>query len=309
MEYPALGAAEAADSGGARLYNSSEEREGREPDGLRFDREKARRLWEAVSGAQPVGREEVEHMIQKNQCLFTNTQCKVCCALLISESQKLAHYQSKKHANKVKRYLAIHGMETLKGETKKLDSDQKRLYKCHWMKSQQTKKSSRSKDKNQCCPICNMTFSSPVVAQSHYLGKTHAKNLKLKQQSTKVEALHQNREMIDPDKFCSLCHATFNDPVMAQQHYVGKKHRKQETKLKLMAHYGRLADPAVTDSSAGKGYPCKTCKIVLNSIEQYQAHVSGFKHKNQSPKTVASPLSQIPVQRQPIQKDSATLED
>ncbi|XP_044772752.1 zinc finger protein 346 isoform X3 [Neomonachus schauinslandi] len=262
MEYPALGTVEAADSGGARPYNNSEEREGREPDGLRFDRERARRLWEAVSGAQPVGREEVEHMIQKNQCLFTNTQCKVCCALLISESQKLAHYQS-----------------------------------------------SRSKDKNQCCPICNMTFSSPVVAQSHYLGKTHAKNLKLKQQSTKVEALHQNREMIDPDKFCSLCHATFNDPVMAQQHYVGKKHRKQETKLKLMAHYGRLADPAVTDSSAGKGYPCKTCKIVLNSIEQYQAHVSGFKHKNQSPKTVASPLGQIPVQRQTIQKDSATLED
>ncbi|XP_032192807.1 zinc finger protein 346 isoform X5 [Mustela erminea] len=232
MEYPALGTVEAADSGGARPYNSSEEREGREPDGLRFDRERARRLWEAVSGTQPVGREEVEHMIQKNQCLFTNTQCKVCCALLISESQKLAHYQSKKHANKVKRYLAIHGMETLKGETKKLDSDQK---------------SSRSKDKNQCCPICNMTFSSPVVAQSHYLGKTHAKNLKLKQQSTKVEA--------------------------------------------------------------GKGYPCKTCKIVLNSIEQYQAHVSGFKHKNQSPKTMASPLGQIPVQRQPVLKDSATLED
>lgn len=304
-----MGTVENADSGGARSYNNSEEREGREPDGLRFDRERARRLWEAVSGSQPVGREEVEHMIQKNQCLFTNTQCKVCCALLISESQKLAHYQSKKHANKVKRYLAIHGMETLKGEMKRLDSDQK---------------SSRSKDKNQCCPICNMTFSSPVVAQSHYLGKTHAKNLKLKQQSTKVEALskrltnpflmastlalHQNREMIDPDKFCSLCHATFNDPVMAQQHYVGKKHRKQETKLKLMAHYGRLADPAVTDS-AGKGYPCKTCKIVLNSIEQYQAHVSGFKHKNQSPKTVASPLGQIPTQRQSIQKDSTTLEN
>ncbi|XP_054345584.1 zinc finger protein 346 isoform X5 [Pongo pygmaeus] len=232
MEYPAPAAVQAADGGGAGPYNSSELLEGQEPDGVRFDRERARRLWEAVSGAQPVGREEVEHMIQKNQCLFTNTQCKVCCALLISESQKLAHYQSKKHANKVKRYLAIHGMETLKGETKKLDSDQK---------------SSRSKDKNQCCPICNMTFSSPVVAQSHYLGKTHAKNLKLKQQSTKVEA--------------------------------------------------------------GKGYPCKTCKIVLNSIEQYQAHVSGFKHKNQSPKTVASSLGQIPMQRQPIQKDSTTLED
>ncbi|XP_070373138.1 zinc finger protein 346 isoform X12 [Equus asinus] len=275
MEYPALGAAEAADSGGARLYNSSEEREGREPDGLRFDREKARRLWEAVSGAQPVGREEVEHMIQKNQCLFTNTQCKVCCALLISESQKLAHYQ----------------------------------------------KSSRSKDKNQCCPICNMTFSSPVVAQSHYLGKTHAKNLKLKQQSTKVEALHQNREMIDPDKFCSLCHATFNDPVMAQQHYVGKKHRKQETKLKLMAHYGRLADPAVTDSSGSVPYAeesgnfgTKLLRTPLHKMLLFwpatdRNSIASSWHNPRSPKTVASPLSQIPVQRQPIQKDSATLED
>ncbi|KAM5299462.1 zinc finger protein 346 isoform 3-T3 [Ctenodactylus gundi] len=260
MEYPALGTAEPADGGGAGPHSSPEE--GGEPDGALFDRERARRLWEAVSCAQPLGREEVEHMIQKNQCLFTNTQCKVCCALLISESQKLAHYQS-----------------------------------------------SRSKDKNQCCPVCNMTFSSPVVAQSHYLGKTHAKNLKLKQQSTKVEALHQNREIIDPDKFCSLCHATFNDPVMAQQHYMGKKHRKQETKLKLMAHYGRLADPAVTGLLAGKGYPCKTCKIVLNSIEQYQAHISGFKHKNQSPKTTVSPLGQIPVQNQHIQKDPSTLED
>ncbi|XP_032125743.1 zinc finger protein 346 isoform X4 [Sapajus apella] len=251
MEYPAPGTVEAAGSGEAGPYNSSEELERPEPDWVHFDSERARRLWEAASVVQPVGREEVEHMIQKNECLFTNTQCKVCCALLISESQKLAHYQ----------------------------------------------KSSRSKDKNQCCPICNMTFFSPVVAQSHYLGKTHAKNLKLKQQYTKMEALskrltnpflmastlalHQNREMIDPDKFCSLCHATFNDPVMAQQHYVGKKHRKQETKLKLMARYGWMADPAVTDFPAGKGYPCKTCKIVLNSIKQYQAHISGFKHQNQ----------------------------
>ncbi|KAM5299465.1 zinc finger protein 346 isoform 6-T6 [Ctenodactylus gundi] len=60
---------------------------------------------------------------------------------------------------------------------------------------------------------------------------------------------------------------------------------------------------------AGKGYPCKTCKIVLNSIEQYQAHISGFKHKNQSPKTTVSPLGQIPVQNQHIQKDPSTLED
>uniref|UniRef100_A0A8C8ZE58 Zinc finger protein 346 n=1 Tax=Prolemur simus TaxID=1328070 RepID=A0A8C8ZE58_PROSS len=196
MEYSALGTVETVDDPGAGPNNSSEEREGREPDGVRFDRERARSLWEAVSGAQPVGREEALSKRLTNPFLVASTL-----------------------------------------------------------------------------------------------------------------ALHQNREMIDPDKFCSLCHATFNDPVMAQQHYVGKKHRKQETKLKLMARYGRLADSAVADFSAGKGYPCKTCKIVLNSIEQYQAHISGFKHKNQSPKTMASSLGQISVQRQPIPKDSATLED
>ncbi|XP_032014625.1 zinc finger protein 346 isoform X4 [Hylobates moloch] len=196
MEYSAPATVQAADGGGAGPYNSSELLEGQEPDGVRFDRERARRLWEAVSGAQPVGREEALSKRLTNPFLVASTL-----------------------------------------------------------------------------------------------------------------ALHQNREMIDPDKFCSLCHATFNDPAMAQQHYVGKKHRKQETKLKLMARYGRLADPAVSDFPAGKGYPCKTCKIVLNSIEQYQAHVSGFKHKNQSPKTVASSLGQIPMQRQPVQKDSTTLED
>ena len=34
-------------------------------------------------------------------------------------------------------------------------------------------------DKNKCCTLCNMSFTSPVVAQSHYQGKIHAKRLKL----------------------------------------------------------------------------------------------------------------------------------
>lgn len=60
MECPAPDATDAADPGEAGPYKGSEEPEGREPDGVRFDRERARRLWEAVSGAQPAGREEGE---------------------------------------------------------------------------------------------------------------------------------------------------------------------------------------------------------------------------------------------------------
>lgn len=60
MECSTPGTTEAADTGGAGPYKSSEEQEGREPDGVHFDRERARRLLEAVSGAQPAGREEGE---------------------------------------------------------------------------------------------------------------------------------------------------------------------------------------------------------------------------------------------------------
>ena len=35
-------------------------------------------------------------------------------------------------------------------------------------------------DKYKACHVCNMTFSSAVVAEYHYQGKVHAKNLRLK---------------------------------------------------------------------------------------------------------------------------------
>ena len=50
----------------------------------------------------------------------------------------------------------------------------------------------------------------------------------------------------NPDRFCSICQASFNNPLMAQQHYVGKKHRKQMTKLKLMETYGPSTAPGQT---------------------------------------------------------------
>ncbi|XP_030067512.1 zinc finger protein 346 [Microcaecilia unicolor] len=247
----------------------------------------------------PVGKAAVDRLIQENSHLFTDGHCKVCSAVLISESQKLAHYQSKKHANKVRRYMSIHSEEEELAPEKKIKLIDK-------------ESSNGNEDRNKCCPICNMTFSSPVVAQSHYEGKTHSRNLKIKEQGPYGEAISQlknptnsaaafvpskNEELLDttdPDKFCRLCHATFNNPLMAKQHYVGKKHKKQETKLKLMTQFSSSSSTAAGSSSstspspsttvpsslAGKGYPCEICDIVLNSIEQYQAHVSGSKHKN-----------------------------
>ncbi|XP_015268007.1 PREDICTED: zinc finger protein 346-like [Gekko japonicus] len=198
--------------------------------------------------ALPVGKEAVDPLIKENSHIFTDTQC-------ISESQELAQDQSKKQASKVRRCTSIHGEEEL-SQSKKIKLDTKQ-------------QGNNGEDRNKYCPICTMTFTSPVVANSHYVGKTHAKNLKL--HSPKAEAVvpaqkqaanappttvssnEENQNTSDPNKFCSLCHAIFNNPLMAKQHYVGKKHKKQETKLKLMAHYGRTPEePAASTALQAK---------------------------------------------------------
>ncbi|KAM3925775.1 zinc finger protein 346 isoform 1-T1 [Leptodactylus fuscus] len=237
--------------------------------------------------ALPVGKAAVNRLIRENSNLFSDKHCKVCSAVLISESQKLAHYQSKKHANKYRRYMSIHQGEDF-SPAKKMKADETVV------------ETSDDIERNKCCPVCNMTFSSPVVAASHYIGKTHSKNLKLMEQggvfqgaprvSKPVRAPPVNADKSDPDKFCHLCNATFNNPNMAEQHYKGKKHQKQETKSKLMTIYTSSGNtlpqtttlnPVTPGSGAtGNWFNCDTCNVVLNSIEQYQAHVSGSKHKN-----------------------------
>ncbi|XP_071392653.1 zinc finger protein 346 [Centroberyx affinis] len=241
----------------------------------------------------PSGLAEVNKMIKEHGDLFSDSQCKVCSAVLISESQKLTHYQSKKHANKVRRYLCIQNeMEPAVKKFKSPSSDSD----CN----------NGDTDRFKVCHVCNMTFSSAVVAESHYQGKVHAKNLRLKTVGPQTPAASQTAAPPaqlkkkpadessvavssgavssgndDPDRFCSICQASFNNPLMAQQHYVGKKHKKQMTKLKLMETYG----PSTAPASTVKGYPCTLCNIELNSVEQYQAHISGAKHKNQVKKS------------------------
>uniref|UniRef100_A0A8D0BT21 Zinc finger protein 346 n=1 Tax=Salvator merianae TaxID=96440 RepID=A0A8D0BT21_SALMN len=284
------------------------------------------------ASALPVGKEAVDRLIKENSHIFTDTQCKVCSAVLISESQKLAHYQSKKHANKFRRYMTIHGEEDLSPSKRiKLDTKQEHkqdflgLTHCLWSGLFSLLAQEDSYLHRLCLTYLDiiqglasdmLVVGSPLfgtgkcmvpkvyIGVGQYLGTVQGDISLLSYKNspcaavpaqkktanlppTTVSSNEESQIIIDPDKFCSLCHATFNNPLMAQQHYVGKKHRKQETKLKLMAHYGRTPEEPAA-STAGKGYPCESCNIVLNSIEQYQAHISGFKHKNQLEKLLPS---------------------
>uniref|UniRef100_A0A8C3FCJ9 Zinc finger matrin-type 4 n=1 Tax=Chrysemys picta bellii TaxID=8478 RepID=A0A8C3FCJ9_CHRPI len=99
-----------------------------------------------------------------DQELFTESYCKVCSAQLISESQRVAHYESRKHASKVRLYYMLHPIDG-GCPAKKLRSE--------------NGSDADAVDKNKCCTLCNMSFTSAVVAESHYQGKIHAKRLKL----------------------------------------------------------------------------------------------------------------------------------
>ncbi|XP_056903965.1 zinc finger protein isoform X2 [Takifugu flavidus] len=207
--------------------------------------------------------------------LFTESYCNICNAQLISESQRTAHYESKKHANK--------------------DCAETEV------------------DRNKCCTLCNMFFTSAIVAQSHYQGKTHAKRVRLvlgePPSLSAVASLTdadspQTPVPTDPSacpptspalpfpvavvggnggreagKYCCLCGAWFNNPLMAQQHYEGKKHRRNAARARLLEQLAGSLD-ATECTGLRSSYSCSVCNVVLNSIEQYHAHLQGSKHQN-----------------------------
>uniref|UniRef100_A0A4W4E491 C2H2-type domain-containing protein n=1 Tax=Electrophorus electricus TaxID=8005 RepID=A0A4W4E491_ELEEL len=80
-------------------------------------------------------------------------------------------------------------------------------------------------------------------------------------------------------KYCCLCGAWFNNPLMAQQHYEGKKHKRNASRARLLEQLAGSLD-AAEGTGLRSSYSCSVCKVVLNSIEQYHAHLQGSKHQN-----------------------------
>lgn len=234
-----------------------------------------------VAAAQSAG------MKSEDRVLFTETYCKICNAQLISESQRVAHYESKKHANKVRLYYMLHP-EDGGPPSKKLRPDDP--------ESDETEV-----DKNKCCTLCNMFFTSAIVAESHYQGKTHAKRVKLvlgespdiparaepvQENPDQAEIALQEEDTLwsfnigsESRKFCDLCRAWFNNPMMAQQHYEGKKHKKNAARARLLQRLGETLDSEALEALR-TSYSCNICNMVLNSVEQYHAHLKGARHQN-----------------------------
>ncbi|NXW84898.1 ZMAT1 protein, partial [Alopecoenas beccarii] len=222
--------------------------------------------------------------------LFTNSFCKVCGTALQSESQRTLHHKGKKHTQKIHLYIQVHGEKDERqehGKQKKMD--------CMSFQGD----GSGVVSKTRHCNLCNAFFNSPVAVLSHYLEKHHTKMLKQlsggqahapaqSMQPVSESSLSSNTrlKLNDSDKYCELCSAPFNNSFMAQQHYIGKKHRRNEARKKLLEELGDKAIPAGSStndsflSALGVGYYlCSMCDIVLTSVESYQSHMQGNKHQ------------------------------
>lgn len=54
----------------------------------------------------------------------------------------------------------------------------------------------------------------------------------------------------DPKKRCALCAASFNNPLMASQHYNGRKHQRNQARRDLLKELGDDARQGTAGSTA-----------------------------------------------------------
>lgn len=55
------------------------------------------------------------------------------------------------------------------------------------------------------------------------------------EQKQRTTSAAQEVDLSNPDKYCKLCTASFNNPHMAQQHYSGRKHQRNQARQEMIS--------------------------------------------------------------------------
>ncbi|XP_026909613.1 zinc finger matrin-type protein 1 isoform X7 [Acinonyx jubatus] len=176
---------------------------------------------------------------QEKTELFTDNFCNICGVVLQFESQRISHYESEKHAQNVRFYSEIHGEQNeVPGKKMKMDVKKFKVHRSNVV------------DRNKFCDLCNMIFSSPVVAQSHYVGKVHAKKLK---------QLMEEHDQVSPSGF----QPELGVPITTSA---------ESTFLKPLA-------VKLPPAFSMRTYVCHICNITFTSLEMFRSHMQGSEHQ------------------------------
>uniref|UniRef100_A0A9J8CJB4 Zinc finger matrin-type 1 n=1 Tax=Cyprinus carpio carpio TaxID=630221 RepID=A0A9J8CJB4_CYPCA len=190
--------------------------------------------------------------------LLTDNFCHVCEATLLYESQRVSHYEGKKHAQRVRMYL----------QNKTININKP---------SQDCGGLLRGLSAEKFCELCNMVFSSPTVAKSHYEGKVHAKNMrKTNPPPPGAPILESTIPDVHPSEAAVQNQISLEEKDTSglddqEQHYSGRKHQRNQARQEMLDQMGEQSEHA-------SSLTCPICCLTLSSIEMYQAHMQGNKH-------------------------------
>lgn len=91
---------------------------------------------------------------------------------------------------------------------------------------------------------------------------------------------------------CDICNIDLSSKIVHDQHMSGKNHQKKLKLLKGSSAVKELLENKIKSSENANEFFCEICKIGMKTKEQYDAHVSGKKHKSQETKHKFSKLIQ-----------------
>uniref|UniRef100_A0A8I5YJN8 Zinc finger matrin-type 1 n=1 Tax=Pongo abelii TaxID=9601 RepID=A0A8I5YJN8_PONAB len=217
---------------------------------------------------RPCLREDAIWNEQEKAELFTDKFCQVCGVMLQFESQRISHYEGEKHAQNVSFYFQMHGEQNeVPGKKMKMHVENFQVHRYEGV------------DKNKFCDLCNMMFSSPLIAQSHYVGKVHAKKLK---------QLMEEHDQASPSGFqpemafsmrtyvCHICSIAFTSLDMFRSHMQGSEHQIKESIVINLVKNSRKTQDSYQNECAdyinvqkARGLETKTCfrKMEESSLE------------------------------------------
>ncbi|XP_073886271.1 zinc finger matrin-type protein 1 isoform X5 [Macaca fascicularis] len=207
--------------------------------------------------------------------LFTDKFCQVCGVMLQFESQRISHYEGEKHAQNVSFYFQMHGEQNeVPGKKMKMHVENFQVHGYEGV------------DKNKFCDLCNMMFSSPFIAQSHYVGQVHAKKLK---------QLMEEHDQTSPSGFqpemagvplTTSAESTFLKPLpvkpppdMFRSHMQGSEHQIKESIVINLVKNSRKTQDSYQNECAdyinmqkARGLEPKTCfrKMEESSLETHR---------------------------------------
>ncbi|XP_065771498.1 zinc finger matrin-type protein 1 isoform X2 [Muntiacus reevesi] len=260
---------------------------------------------------RPCLKEDMTWNEQKKTERFADNFCNVCGVVLQFESQRISHYESEKHAQNVRFYFQMHGEQNeVPGKKMKMDVRNFQEHKsevvdrnkfcglCHMVFSSSVVAQSHYVGKVHSKKLKQLMEERDQVSPSRFQPETgvpittSAESTFLKPLTVKPppggikdkimpSSSSSALDLNNPNKYCKLCPASFNSPLMAQQHYVGKKHKRNEARKKFVDKIREKPLPAKSDANAFsmRTYDCRICNITFTSLEMFRSHMQRSEHQ------------------------------